>query len=120
MGRVSPREVVQLKNALEAIQPIKVACQHAKNDALKRVGEQLNVCETLKDRIAREIQPDPPQLVNKGDVIADGYNAELDDLRSISRHGKDYLLRRWRRLSDILLRNSRNTRRRFSVPMRRS
>ena len=93
VGRVSPREVVQLKNALEAIQPIKVACQHAKNDALKRVGEQLNVCETLKDRIAREIQPDPPQLVNKGDVIADGYNAELDDLRSISRHGKDYLLK---------------------------
>ena len=93
VGRVSPREVVQLKNALEAIQPIKNACQHAKNDALKRVGEQLNVCETLRDRIAKEIQPDPPQLVNKGDVIADGYNAELDDLRSISRHGKDYLLK---------------------------
>ena len=93
VGRVSPREVVQLKNALEAIQPIKTACQYAKNDALKRVGEQLNLCETLKDRIAKEIQPDPPQLVNKGDVIADGYNAELDDLRSISRHGKDYLLK---------------------------
>ena len=57
VGRVSPREVVQLKNALEAIKPIKVACQHATNKALKRVGEQLNVCETLKDRIAREIQP---------------------------------------------------------------
>ena len=93
VGRVSPREVVQLKNALEAIQPIKTACQYAKNDALKRVGEQLNLCETLKERIAKEIQPDPPQLVNKGDVIADGYNAELDDLRSISRHGKDYLLK---------------------------
>ena len=93
VGRVSPREVVQLKNALEAILPIKTACQYAKNDALKRVGEQLNLCETLKDRIAKEIQPDPPQLVNKGDVIADGYNAELDDLRSISRHGKDYLLK---------------------------
>ncbi len=93
VGRVSPREVVQLKNALEAIKPIKVACQHATNEALKRVGEQLNVCETLKDRIAREIQPDPPQLVNKGDVIADGFNAELDDLRAISRHGKDYLLK---------------------------
>lgn len=75
------------------IKPIKVACQHATNEALKRVGEQLNVCETLKDRIAREIQPDPPQLVNKGDVIADGFNAELDDLRAISRHGKDYLLK---------------------------
>ena len=93
VGRVSPREVVQLQHALEAIQPIKVACQHAKNEALQRVGEQLNLCETLKDRIAKEIQPDPPQLINKGDVIADGYNAELDDLRSISRHGKDYLLK---------------------------
>ena len=93
VGRVSPREVVQLKNALEAIQPIKIACEHAKNEALQRVGDQLNLCETLRDRIAKEIQPDPPQLVNKGDVIADGYNAELDDLRSISRHGKDYLLK---------------------------
>ena len=93
VGRVSPREVVQLQHALEAIQPIKVACQHAKNEALQRVGEQLNLCETLKERIAKEIQPDPPQLINKGDVIADGYNSELDDLRSISRHGKDYLLK---------------------------
>lgn len=93
VGRVSPREVVQLQHALEAIQPIKVACQHAKNEALQRVGEQLNLCETLKERIAKEIQPDPSQLINKGDVIADGYNAELDDLRSISRHGKDYLLK---------------------------
>ena len=93
VGRVSPREVVQLQHALEAIQPIKVACQHAKNEALQRVGEQLNLCETQKERIAKEIQPDPPQLINKGDVIADGYNAELDDLRSISRHGKDYLLK---------------------------
>ena len=93
VGRVSPREVVQLQHALEAIQPIKVACQHAKNEALQRVGEQLTLCETLKERIAKEIQPDPPQLINKGDVIADGYNAELDDLRSISRHGKDYLLK---------------------------
>ena len=93
VGRVSPREVVQLQHALEAIQPIKVACQHAKNEALQRVGEQLNLCEMLKERIAKEIQPDPPQLINKGDVIADGYNAELDDLRSISRHGKDYLLK---------------------------
>ena len=84
---------MQLQHALEAIQPIKVACQHAKNEALQRVGEQLNLCETLKERIAKEIQPDPPQLINKGDVIADGYNAELDDLRSISRHGKDYLLK---------------------------
>lgn len=93
MGRVSPREVVQLQHALEAIRPIKTACEHAKNEALKRVGEQLNLCDTLRERISKEIQPDPPQLVNKGDVIADGYHAELDDLRAISRHGKDYLLK---------------------------
>jgi DNA mismatch repair protein MutS len=93
VGRVSPREVVQLKNALEAIRPIKTACLYTNNDALKRIGEQLNLCESIKDRIEKEIQPDPPQLVNKGDVIADGYNDELDELRSISRNGKDYLLK---------------------------
>ncbi len=93
VGRVSPREVVQLKNALDAIRPIKSACLYAKNDALRRVGEQLNLCESLKDRIEKEIQPDPPQLVNKGDVIADGYCKELDELRSISHNGKDYLLK---------------------------
>ena len=93
VGRVSPREVVQLKNALMAIRPIKTACLYAQNDALKRIGEQLNLCESLKDRIEKEIQNDPPQLINKGDVIADGYCAELDELRSISRHGKDYLLK---------------------------
>ena len=93
VGRVSPREVVQLKNALDAISPIKTACLYANNDALKRIGEQLNLCESIKERIEKEIQPDPPQLVNKGDVIADGYNDELDELRSISRNGKDYLLK---------------------------
>lgn len=93
VGRVSPREVVQLKNALDAIRPIKTACLYANNDALKRIGEQLNLCESIKDRIEKEIQPDPPQLVNKGDVIASGYNEELDELRSISRNGKDYLLK---------------------------
>ena len=92
VGRVSPREVVQLKNALTAIQPVKTACLYAKSDTLKRIGEQLNLCESLRDRIQKEIQPDPPQLVNKGDVIALGYNQELDDLRSIRDNGKQYLL----------------------------
>lgn len=92
VGRVSPREVVQLKNALTAIRPVKMACLSAGNEALKRVGEQLSFCESLRDRIDKEIQPDPPQLLNKGDVIADNYSPELDELRSISRHGKDYLL----------------------------
>ena len=92
VGRVSPREVVQLKNALMAIQPVKTACLYAKSDTFKRIGEQLNLCESLRDRIEKEIQPDPPQLVNKGDVIALGYNQELDDLRSIRDNGKQYLL----------------------------
>ena len=92
VGRVSPREVVQLKNALMAIQPVKTACLYAKSDTLKRIGEQLNLCEFLRDRIEKEIQPDPPQLVNKGDVIALGFNQELDDLRSIRDNGKQYLL----------------------------
>ena len=92
VGRVSPREVVQLKNALMAIQPVKTACLYAKSDTLKRIGEQLNLCESLRDRIEKEIQPDPPQLVNKGDVISLGYNQELDDLRSIRDNGKQYLL----------------------------
>ena len=92
VGRVSPREVVQLKNALMAIQPVKTACLYAKSDTLKRIGEQLNLCESLRDRIEKEIQPDPPQLVNKGDVIALCYNQELDDLRSIRDNGKQYLL----------------------------
>ena len=92
VGRVSPREVVQLKNALMAIQPVKTACLYAKSDTLKRIGEQLNLCESLRDRIEKEIQPNPPQLVNKGDVIALGFNQELDDLRSIRDNGKQYLL----------------------------
>ena len=93
VGRVSPREVVQLKIALQAIQPIKTVCQCAENEALKRVGEQLNLCESLRDRIEKEIQNDPPQLVAKGGVIRNGVNAELDELRQIAYSGKDYLLK---------------------------
>lgn len=91
-GRVSPREVVQLKLALQAIVPIKAACMDADNESLKRIGEQLNLCESLRDRIQREIQPDPPLLLSKGSVIADGYDAELDELRNISNNGRNYLL----------------------------
>ncbi len=92
-GRVSPREVVQLKNALEAIQPIKTACLYAKNEALKRVGERLCLCESIRERISREVEPDSPQLINKGGVIKDGVNEELDKLRQVAYHGKDYLLK---------------------------
>ena len=93
VGRVSPREVVQLKVALQAMQPVKTACLYADNEALKRVGEQLNLCESLRDRIERELQDDPPQLASKGGVIKCGVNAELDELRDISYSGKDYLLK---------------------------
>ena len=100
VGRVSPREVVQLKNALTAIQPIKSACQSADNVSLKRLGEQLNLCESLRDRIAHEINPDPPLLINKGNVMADGCNEELDQLRSISRKGKNFLIEIQQREAD--------------------
>ncbi len=92
VGRISPREVVQLKVALQALIPVKEACLNADVEALRRVGEQLSLCEELRNRIEREIQNDPPQLVSKGNVIAKGFNEELDELRHISRSGKDYLL----------------------------
>lgn len=97
VGRVSPREVVQLKTALNAIRPVKTACLQADNEALRRIGEQLNLCESLRDRIDKEIENDPPQLVNKGGVIKNGVNKELDDLRHIAFSGKDYLLEIQRR-----------------------
>jgi len=93
VGRVSPREVVQLKLALQSIIPIKTACLYSDNEEIRSIGERLNLCESLRDRIECEIQPDPPQLVNKGDVIAAGFSKELDELRSISRGGRDYLLK---------------------------
>ena len=92
-GRVSPREVVQLKVALQAIAPIKTACMHADNEVLRRIGEQLNLCETLRDRIDKEINNDPPQLLNKGGVINSGVSAELDELRQLAYSGKDYLMK---------------------------
>ncbi len=92
-GRVSPREVVQLKNALEAIVPIKEACLATDEENLQHIGNQLSLCETLRDRIRKEIVPDPPQLVNKGGVIASGCSAELDELRQISHSGRSYLLK---------------------------
>ena len=91
-GRVSPREVRQLRIALAAMKPIKEACLTAENETLKSMGKRIELCEELRDRITRELQDDPPQLVNKGNVIRDGVDATLDELRSISRNGKDYLL----------------------------
>ena len=100
VGRISPREVVQLKVALQAIEPIKNACLNAENESLRRIGEHLNLCESIRNRIAREIKNDPPLLINKGGVIADGINPELDELRQIAYSGKDYLLQMQQRESE--------------------
>ena len=100
VGRISPREVVQLKIALQAIEPIKNACLNADNESLRRIGEQLNLCVSIREKIAKEIKNDPPLLVNKGGVIADGVNEELDELRRIAYSGKDYLLQIQQRESE--------------------
>lgn len=92
VGRVSPREVVQLKVALRAVEVIKHVCEESHEPTLCRIGEQLNACALIRDRIDKEITNDPPSLINKGGVIANGVNAELDELRSIAYSGKDYLL----------------------------
>lgn len=101
VGRISPREVVQLKVALQAVEPIKNACLNADNDSLRRIGEQLNLCLSIREKIAKEIKNDPPLLVNKGGVIADGVNTELDELRQIAFSGKDYLLKVQQRESEL-------------------
>ena len=100
VGRVSPRELVALKVALQAIEPIKAACQEADNASLNRIGEQLNLCQSVRDRIEREIANDAPLLVNKGGVIKSGVSDELDELRRIAYSGKDYLLQIQQRESE--------------------
>ena len=101
VGRVSPREVVALKVALQAIEPIKAACMDADNASLNHIGEQLNICQSIRDRIDREIDNDPPLLINKGGVIKSGISAELDELRRIAYSGKDYLLQIQQRESEL-------------------
>ncbi len=99
-ARVSPRELVQLKLALQAIEPIKKACEASSNAVLKQIGAQLDCCADIRDRIAGEIVPEPPLLLNKGGVIADGINEELDELRAIAYNGKDYLMQLQQRESE--------------------
>ena len=101
VGRVSPREVVALKVALQAIEPIEEACLEADNASLNRIGEQLNICKSIRDRIEKEINNDPPLLINKGGVMKSGVNAELDELRQIAYSGKDYLLQIQQRESEL-------------------
>lgn len=99
-GRVSPRELVQLKVALQAIEPIKKACEESSNPILKQIGAQLDCCADIRDRIAREIVPEPPLLLNKGGVVADGVDEQLDELRAIAYNGKDYLMQIQQRESE--------------------
>ncbi len=99
-GRVSPRELVQLKLALQAVEPIKNACEKSSNPVLKHIGAQLDCCADIRDRIAREIVPEPPLLLNKGGVVADGVDERLDELRAIAYNGKDYLMQIQQRESE--------------------
>lgn len=92
VGRVSPREVVQLKVALSVVEPVKAACLATENPTLHKIGEQFNPCEKIRSRIAQEINNDPPNAINRGGVMQSGINAELDELRTIAYSGKDYLL----------------------------
>jgi DNA mismatch repair protein MutS len=100
VGRVNPREVVQLKVALKAIEPVKQICLDSDNYSLQKIGEQLNLCELIRDKIDWEIAPDPPVLLNRGNIIAKGINEELDQLREIAFSGKDYLLQIQQRESE--------------------
>ena len=91
VARINPREMLQLQRSLAAVSAIRDLCRSAGHDGLRSLADQLNPCESIRDRISREIQPDPPVRIDKGSVIAAGVNAELDDLRALAGSGKDYL-----------------------------
>jgi DNA mismatch repair protein MutS len=93
VGRVTPRELVQLKNALETIPPLKESCNQTGESSLKRLAAQLDPCEKVKERIEQEVEAEPPAQLNKGGVIASGVSEELDELREIMHSGKDYLVK---------------------------
>ena len=101
VGRISPREMVQMKNALNAIAPVKAYCEEADNAVLRSFGEQLNACGSIRDRIERELNPDAPNATNRGNVIRQGVSEELDSLREIAFSGKDYLLKIQQRESEL-------------------
>ena len=100
VGRINPREVVQLKTALKAISPLKKACQESENKTLRKIAEQLKPCAAIRDRIEKEINDDPPAMLNKGNVVKKGVNEELDELRQMAHSGKDYLLKIQQRESE--------------------
>ena len=99
VGRANPREIVQLRVALEALKEIKDACLNAEEPQLRNIGEQINICESIAKRIYHDIEPEPPIQFGKGQVIRSNVNAELDELRSIAYGGKEYLLNLQQRLS---------------------
>ena len=101
VGRITPRELVQLKSALVAIGPIKQMCLDSSNEVLQSFGEQLNLCELIRERIEREINPEAPNMLNRGNVINNGVDEQLDELRLISSSSKDYLLKLQQRESEI-------------------
>lgn len=101
VGRINPREMVQLKVALQALEPIKENCAAINNETLQRIAEQLNPCKLISEKIHKEIQSDPPIMLNKGDIIRSGVDAELDELRTLARSGKNYLLEIQQRESDV-------------------
>ncbi len=92
VGRITPREVVSLRNALNSISPIKELCDNSGEPSIKKYGEQLNPCHSIRERIEKELHPDPPALIAKGNVIADGVSTELDELRELQRSGKGYIV----------------------------
>lgn len=100
VGRINPRETVQVKNALNAILPIREVCQASSNTTLRRFAEQLNPCDIIRDRIGKELTDDPPVMINRGKVIAAGVSEELDELRELAFSGKDYLAKMQKKLSE--------------------
>ncbi|MFP4557794.1 MAG: DNA mismatch repair protein MutS [Bacteroidales bacterium] len=92
VGRISPREIISLKNALTALVDIKKVCENSDEPTLQRIGDQISLCSSIRQKIEKEIVADPPAQINKGNVIAKGVNAELDELREIMHSGKEYLL----------------------------
>lgn len=101
VGRINPREVVQLKVALKAIEPIKEACAESENPTLNRIAEQLNACHSISDKIERELNNDPPTLIHRGDIFRAGVDADLDELRMLAHSGKEFLQRIQDRESEI-------------------
>ena len=101
VGRINPREVVQLKVALQAIEPIKNACAEVENVTLRKIADQLNPCKVISEKIEKELQNNPPVLVNKGEIIRSGVNPELDELRRLAHSGKSYLLEIQQRESEV-------------------